>query len=629
MKRSIATVCLSGDLRQKIDAVSHANYDGIEIFENDLLLFEESPAVVRQMTEDAGLDIVALQPFRDFECMPVEKMKKNFDRAERKFDLMEELGTDTLLLCSNVSPLAVNSRERAVADLYELAERAKKRGFKLGYEALAWGRYVKDFQDAWEIVRTADHSNLGIILDSFHIFSRGKDLSLINEIPGDKIALVQVADAPWLDMDVMQWSRHFRCFPGQGDFPMLEFMEAILRTGYEGYLSHEIFNDEFRSSPCKATAIDGMRSLLWLEQEVSRAEPDLVVGLPNQEGVLLPEASLDKVEFIEFAVDPESSDELVTYLSRLGFVKTHHHKSKDVSLYRQGDISIVLNEEPDSFAQSFYLVHGISVCAIAYSTPDAKGMAERAAFFGYPKFGSNVDAGEMEIPAIRGIGGKLIYFVQENQSGDRFFDIDFVEEKEIKPVMPDLATSSLLEVDHIVEGISVSEFLSTSLFFRILFGLEIAQPQDLIDPYGIVVSRTATSKNKKIRIPFNMSRSWGSSTARFMDVHKGSGVQHIAFTCDDIFSAAERVGQDLMLPIPENYYDDLEARFTLEDELSEKLRKYNLLYDQNESGTLIHFYTREINGIFFEVLQRNKYGNYGETNAHVRMAAQARLRKSQ
>ena len=92
MKRSIASVCLSGDLRQKIEAVSHAGYDGIEIFENDLMLLDDSPSAVRRMAEDAELEIVAFQPFRDFECMPASKMQKNFDRAERKFDLMAELG---------------------------------------------------------------------------------------------------------------------------------------------------------------------------------------------------------------------------------------------------------------------------------------------------------------------------------------------------------------------------------------------------------------------------------------------------------------------------------------------------------------------------------------------------------
>lgn len=623
MKRSIATVCLSGDLRQKIDAAARAGYDGIEIFENDLLLFDQSPAMVRKMVADAGLQIVALQPFRDFEGMPTDKRLKNFARAERKFDIMEQLGTDSLLICSNVSPHAIDSMSRCAEDLAELAMRAAKRGFKIGYEALAWGRYIKDYQQAWELVKMADQRNLGIILDSFHIFARGHDLSVLNTIPGDRITLVQIADAPYLDMDVLQWSRHYRCFPGQGDFPVVEFMRSISHSGYDGYISHEIFNDEFRAAPSEITAKDGIRSLMWLQEETSIAEPSLP-KLFNSEQMTCPPPNIERVEFIEFAVGEERGKELITLLGNFGFMHTHQHKSKDVSLYRQGEICIVVNQEPDSFAQSFNSIHGTSVCAIAYLCADAKAMMDRAAYYGYSRFDYNIEAGEMEIPAIRAVDGKLVYFVQKDQSGKRFFDVDF--EPVARDTNPD--SGQLLAVDHIAEGMSVNEFLPTSLFFKVLYGLDITQPQDLVDPYGIVVSRTATSRDKKIRIPFNMTRSWGASTQRFMDAHKGAGVQHIAFNCDNIFAVVEAFDSNLLLPIPDNYYDDLDARFGLEPEFLNNLRRYNLLYDQNEAGHFIHFYSQEINGLFFEAVQRVNYNNYGELNAPVRMAAQSRLHKS-
>lgn len=629
MKRSIASVCLSGDLRQKLEAAAYAGFDGIEIFENDLMLFDESPAVVRRMSEDLGLRIIALQPFRDFECMPSDKMQKNFDRAERKFDLMEELHTDTLLICSNVSPQCIDSLDRAVEEFSELAERAQKRHYKLGYEALAWGRNIKDYEDAWQLVNRVDHKNLGIILDSFHIYARSKNLSVIRDIPGDRIALVQVADAPWLDMDVLQWSRHFRCFPGQGDLPMVDFMTEVINTGYEGYFSHEIFNDEFRSSPCRPTAIDGMRSMLWLEEEVARAVPDLSSKTPKALDYLPPEPSVKSVEFIEFAAEGQSREELLDLLTKLGFTNTHRHRSKDVSLFRQGDVSIVVNEEPDSFAQNYYLMHGVSVCAVAYLADDAEGMAERSEHFGYRKFEGDIEHGEMNIPGAKGVGGELVYFVQRDADGSRFFDVDFVA------VQPSDAAVSLspksdpsLLVDHITSGVSESEFLSTSLFYKVLFGLSIDQPQDLIDPYGIVVSRTATNRNKTIRLPFNMSRSWGASTERFREVQKGSGVQHIAFACDDILTFAEGIDLNIVLPVPDNYYDDLIARFDFDDGFVEQLRAYNILYDKSETGYFLHFYTRTVNGMFFEVVQRQKYSNYGEVNAQVRMAAQARMRRA-
>jgi len=621
MKKSIASVCLSGDLLQKIEATAYAGYDGLEIFENDLMLFNQSPAEVGKIVRDKGLEIVALQPFRDFEGMPADKMQKNFDRAERKFDLMEELDTDSLLICSNVSRHCIDDFNRTVDHFAELAERAAKRNFKIGYEALAWGRHIRDYEQAWKLVKHVDHKNLGIILDSFHIFARSGDLSTIAEIPGDRITLIQIADAPMLDMDVLQWSRHYRCFPGQGDFPMIDFIKAVARTGYDGYISHEIFNDEFRATPCKPNALDGMRSLIWLDEQLHLEEPDLVTNSSTID-TEIPAAEVSAIEFIEFAVDDSAQQQLVGLLDKLGFKQTHKHKSKDVSLYRLGNVSIVVNQEVDSYAQHYFLIHGVSVCAVAFLSNDAEGMAERAKAYHYIAYENDADSGELTIPSVKGIGGELMYFVQDNETGQRFFDVDFTQIADDQSQ----GMQQRINFDHVTSGVAETEFLSTSLFYRTLFGLCVNQPQDLVDPYGIVVSRTATSRDKKIRLPFNMTRSGGASTERFREAHNGSGIQHIALSCDNILAYVKNVDPDILLPIPSNYYDDLEARFDLDETFARQLRAYNLLYDKTDTGEFIHFYTTSINGLFFEVVQRNKYSNYGEVNAHVRMAAQARHR---
>src|SRR5262249_56879723 len=144
--------------------------------------------------------------------------------------------------------------DRAAADWHDRGERAAKRGLRVGFEALAWGRHVNDYRDAWEIVRRADHPAIGIILDSFHTLAPGFPVNSITAIPGDKIFLVQLADAPQLDLDVLSWSRHFRCFPRQGNLPVREFMQAIEATGYKGPLSLEIFNDQFRAQSPREVA---------------------------------------------------------------------------------------------------------------------------------------------------------------------------------------------------------------------------------------------------------------------------------------------------------------------------------------------------------------------------------------
>jgi 4-hydroxyphenylpyruvate dioxygenase len=149
MKTSIATVCLSGRLEEKLEAVAAAGFRGVEIFEADLLAYSGTPADAAKQMRDLGLQVTTFQPFRDFEGMSGIQRSRTFDRAERKFDVMQEIGCDLLLVCSNVSPDSLGGIDRAAADFRELGERAAKRGLRVGFEALAWGRHINDYRDAW------------------------------------------------------------------------------------------------------------------------------------------------------------------------------------------------------------------------------------------------------------------------------------------------------------------------------------------------------------------------------------------------------------------------------------------------------------------------------------------------
>src|SRR2546422_2115925 len=202
MRRSIATVSLSGTLSEKLEAIAAARFDAIEVFENDLIYFNGSPGDVRSMAADLGLGIDLYQPFRNFEGVPDNVLQRNLDRAERKFDIMQALGAPMMLVCSNVSSDTLPDDERAAAQLYALAERAARRNLLIGYEALAWGAQVRHYQHAWSLVQQANHPHLGVIVDSFHILSLGDDPAGIAQIPGEKIFFVQLADAPRLVMDV-------------------------------------------------------------------------------------------------------------------------------------------------------------------------------------------------------------------------------------------------------------------------------------------------------------------------------------------------------------------------------------------------------------------------------------------
>ena len=267
-RTAIATVCISGTLEDKLAAAAAAGFDGVEIFEPDFVASPSSAAEIRKRCADLGLSIDLYQPFRDFDSTDPERLAANLRRAERKFDVMEALGTDLVLVCSSVSPDAVDDDGRIAEQLHVLAERAAARGVRVSYEALAWGRHVNTYDRSWEIVRRADHPALGLCVDSFHILSRGSDPAGIRDIPGEKLFFLQLADAPHMDMNVLQWSRHHRLFPGQGAFDLPAFLGHVLVAGYTGPLSLEVFNDVFRQADPRRAAVDALRSLLALDEAV-------------------------------------------------------------------------------------------------------------------------------------------------------------------------------------------------------------------------------------------------------------------------------------------------------------------------------------------------------------------------
>jgi 4-hydroxyphenylpyruvate dioxygenase len=627
MQRSIATVSLSGTLPEKLEAIAAAGFDGVEIFENDLLYYAGSPRDIRQMCADLGIAITLFQPFRDFEGCRRDRLEKNLDRAERKFDLMQELGTDLVLVCSNVATDSLGDEEILVDDLRLLGERAGARNLRIGYEALAWGRHVNTWQQVWSIVRQADHPALGVLLDSFHTLSLKGDPRAIAEIPGDKIFFVQMADAPILAMDVLEWSRHFRCFPGQGEFDLAGFLAPILKSGYSGPLSLEVFNDGFRAAPPRANAADGLRSLLYLEEK-TRQRLEKEAALPADPQLLFappPACRYDGVEFLEFAVDEAQGAKLAGWLERLGFARSGQHRSKAVSLLSQGDIKIVLNAEPYSFAHSFFEAHGPSLCATALRVKDSASALERArAFKGQPYRGL-VGPNEREIPAVRAPDGSLIYLVESAEPGSTIYDSDFQLDSQAG------AGGGLQRIDHMAMALPADSLDSWVLFYKSLLDFEADDEVVLPDPYGLVKSRAIRSRCSSVRLPLNVSENRNTAISHALSSYRGSGVHHIAFSCADIFAEVSRA-KDAGVPlldIPLNYYDDLAARFDFDDEFLSELAYYNVLYDRDaQGGELFHVYTEAFDErFFFEIIQRkNGYVGYGAANVAVRLAAMAKSR---
>jgi 4-hydroxyphenylpyruvate dioxygenase len=617
MKTSIATVSLSGTLGEKLEAIAAARFDAVEIFENDLVTFSGTPVDVRRAAQDLDLDIVTLQPFRDFEGTPEPQRARAFARAERKFDVMQELGCDLLMVCSNVAPESLGGVDRAAADLRELGERAARRGLRVAFEALAWGRHISDYRDAWEAVRRADHPAVGLVLDTFHILARRTELSAIRAIPADRIFLVQVADAPLLQMDYLSWSRHYRNFPGQGELPLVDFMQALAATGYDGPLSLEIFNDQFRAGSARSVAIDGHRSLRFLLDQLAGRTGTPIAGTPS----LPPRSAALGTAFVEFALEDDAAVAFERMLSGLGFRRAGLHRSKAVTRWHQGDINLVVNREKEGFAHAFNVVHGSAVCALGLKVDDAAATFRRATLLLDQPFHQPVAPGELDIPAVRGVGGSLVYFLDEAGPLARVWDIEFDDTGECEE------GAGLTRVDHIAQSMHYEETLSWVLFYTSLLELEKIAPQDVPDPHGLVRSQVIEAADGALRIVLNASQSQRTQSSRFLSEFFGSGVQHLALATDDMARTVNRLRQNriALLEIPENYYDDLEAKTGLSPERIAELRASNVLYDRDGEGEYLQVYLQPFEQFFFEIVQRRSYRGYGAANAPVRLAAQARL----
>ncbi|MFD9701445.1 bifunctional sugar phosphate isomerase/epimerase/4-hydroxyphenylpyruvate dioxygenase family protein [Lentzea sp. NPDC059081] len=592
-RTAIATVCLSGTLDDKLVAAAEAGFDGVELFENDLLASPRSPSEVRRRCTDLGLTVDLYQPFRDFEAVPPDVLAANLRRAEHKFDVMAGLGADTVLVCSSVSPDAIDDDDLAAEQLHLLATRAGERGLRIAYEALAWGRYVHGYEHAWRIVRRAAHPALGVCLDSFHILSTGDDPRAIRAIPGDKIFFLQLADAPTLPMDVLPWSRHHRLFPGQGDFDLTTFTRDVLGTGYEGPLSLEVFNDVFRQSDPHRTAVDAMRSLVGLKDSLGLLD---VPAAPVPSGFA----------FAEVVGEPD--------LAALGFTRAGVHRSKPVELWTQGEARVLVN------------AHGEpgSIGALGVSVPDPAAAEQRAKVMLAPPLARTPGPGEAALTAIAAPDGTHLFLCADDEWLNDFVPADTAPSG-FAPTVDPAPDAGLTGIDHVALTQPFDNFDEATLFHRLVLGLTPGAATEFAAPFGLVRSRGVSGTGVRLTLDCALVRRGGWAPAV-------EAPQHIAFSCTDAIASARalrRLGGRL-LEIPGNYYDDLAARTALPADRLDALRANSVLYDRDEHGELLHFYTALAGArVFFEVVQRiGGYRGFGVANAPVRMAAHHEARRS-
>ncbi|MGA5880244.1 bifunctional sugar phosphate isomerase/epimerase/4-hydroxyphenylpyruvate dioxygenase family protein [Streptomyces cellulosae] len=595
MRTSIATVSLSGSLTEKLTAASRAGFDGVEIFENDLLTSSLTPEEIRARCADLGLTIDLYQPMRDVEALPEEDFARALRRARHKFELMGRLGADTVLVCSSVSPQALDDDALAAEQLGRLADLAQDHGIRVAYEALAWGRHINTYDHAWRVVEAAGHPSLGTCLDSFHILSRygdPKDIEGIEDIPGDKIFFLQLADAPLLGMDLLQWSRHYRCFPGQGGFDLAGLLRHVLRAGYTGPLSLEVFNDVFRQSDAGPTAVDARRSLLVLQEQVGIAAPPAPTAPTG-------------VAFAEL-VTPDAAP-VSAVLGALGFARTARHRGKPVDLWQRGDARILVNTGPAERRE------GTRLAAVGLETPDPAATAHRAEALLAPVLPRRRSPEDAPLEAVAAPDGTELFFCATGHPRLPDWRADF-ENVEGAGSTPD--DDAGWRVDHLSLTQPWHQFDEAALFHRAVLGLRPQESVDVADPYGLLRSRAVTTDDGAVRIVLTVGAAPVDDTAH---------AQHIALATDDVVGAARayRAAGGKLLPIPDNYYADLAARFEFADGELETYQELGILYDRDAQGTFRHCYTHTVGRVFFELVQREgAYRGYGAPNAPVRLAAQ-------
>ncbi|MEW2264310.1 bifunctional sugar phosphate isomerase/epimerase/4-hydroxyphenylpyruvate dioxygenase family protein [Streptomyces sp. NPDC047853] len=611
MRTSIATVSLSGSLTEKLTAASLAGFDGVEIFENDLLASPLTPEEVSARCADLGLTIDLYQPMRDIEALPEAEFARALRRARHKFELMRRLGADTVLVCSSVSPHALDDDALAAEQLSRLAGLAEEHGVRVAYEALAWGRHISTYDHAWRVVEAAGHPALGTCLDSFHILSRGSDPKGIEDIPGEKIFFLQLADAPLLAMDVLQWSRHYRCFPGQGGFDVAGLVRHVLRAGYDGPLSLEVFNDVFRQSEAGSTAVDARRSLLTLQETVGLATPP-------------PSSPPTGIAFAEL-VTPDAAP-VTAVLGALGFARTARHRGKPVDLWQRGEARVLVHTGPGERRD------GTRLAAVGLQSPDPAGAARRAEALLAPVLPRRRAPGDAPLEAVAAPDGTELFFCATERPGppdrqatrqpDRQPDwrADFEDTGEDAWDSEDAEDGAAWRVDHLSLAQPWHQFDEATLFHRSVLGLRPQESVDVADPYGLLRSRAVTTEDGAVRIVLTVGAAPTDDTAH---------AQHIALATDDVVVAARRFraagGQ--LLPIPANYHDDLAARYEFADGELETYRELGILYDRDAHGTFRHCYTHTVGRVFFELVQRDGgYRGYGAVGAPVRLAAQHAVR---
>ena len=278
------TISLAGPLEAKLQAVREAGFSQIMLSARDIVGHPDGLDAAVQAVRASGLRVTGFQVLRDFEGLSGHLHDYKVDIAKSMLEMCAALGSKILLVCSSTSVHATQDLDAIAKDLRKLAMLAIPLGIKVAYEGLSWGRTINEFTTAWEVVSRADVPNLGLGLDSFHLFATQTPLEDLELLDPEKIFLVQLADFMWQEIRSVEeritTARHFRVFPGEGvhSEALAELVRRLHALGYRGDYSFEVFNDDYQQIPLPVVAQRARRSALWLGEDVMRRS----VPLPNR-----------------------------------------------------------------------------------------------------------------------------------------------------------------------------------------------------------------------------------------------------------------------------------------------------------------------------------------------------------
>ena len=552
--------------------------------------------------KDEKFEISSIIPNSNFYDLINEK---KFDKIKEKLDYFEIINSKRiivdldLLFKKDFSNNDIDSKINQLSKLFL--------NYKLKLSFLLPSKINSNFNNILRKIISIKNPSFYLTINSKNILMDGSQPSLINQIPLSLIDHVQLTDISKYIYSEDQISNLSELLPNEGVLDLKSFIKIFLKKNYKGSIS--VANNNILNN--KANLIkDANRAFVSVFDDVVSSD----ISLDNLNLKIPPKINLNGFEFLEFSVFGEDHTSLVKMLKKLSFRKERIHKTKNVELWRQGSINILINFEKNSFAEQVYLKNGPSICDIAIKVKDAIQTIDRAKKLGIKEHSQSVSVGELKIPAIKGVDGSVIHFIDQKSNLFQLWNLDFNYLKP-EPIQP----SGLRSIDHISQSMKEEEMRSWLFFYLSNFNMYKTTQLDLVSSKGIIKSQAISSPEGEVRLNLNGSNNSQTIAGSFMTNKTGSSIQHIAFNTDDIFETVNILSENKFpfLQIDKKYYSQLQNKYDLDEKTLNNLKRNNILYDKNEFGEFFQIYSEPIfTGFFFEIVQRKQnYKGYGESNA--------------